>query len=104
TISGSRILHNSASDQGGGLYTDTDVSGDTVVTGSCIVGNSATAFFNNQVAMQTGSGNWWGVDSGPSGVGPGEGDSVSNHVDYSGFLTAPILDCYFYVYLPVALR
>ncbi|MGD8489771.1 MAG: hypothetical protein PVI68_12200, partial [Anaerolineae bacterium] len=104
TISGSRILHNSASDQGGGLYTDTDVSGDTVVTGSCIVGNSATAFFNNQVAMQTASGNWWGVDSGPSGVGPGEGDSVSNHVDYSGFLTAPILDCYFYVYLPVALR
>ncbi len=30
--------------------------------------------------------NWWGDPSGPSGFGPGTGDSVSNYVDYDPWL------------------
>ena len=37
--------------------------------------------------------NWWGAATGPSGVGPGDGDSVSANVDFSGFLSAAILGC-----------
>jgi parallel beta-helix repeat protein len=33
--------------------------------------------------------NWWGASDGPSGVGSGNGDAVSTHVDFSPFLTAP---------------
>jgi hypothetical protein len=40
--------------------------------------------------------NWWGSASGPSGAGPGFGDSVSTWVDYAPFLTAsvsgPVID------------
>ena len=32
--------------------------------------------------------NWWGSSDGPSGVGPGSGDAVSNYVDYTPFRTA----------------
>ena len=31
--------------------------------------------------------NWWGDNSGPSGVGPGTGDAVSANVDYNPWLT-----------------
>ncbi len=30
--------------------------------------------------------NWWGDDSGPSGVGPGTGDAVSDYVDFEPWL------------------
>jgi hypothetical protein len=33
--------------------------------------------------------NWWGDPSGPSGVGPGSGDEVSEWVDYEPWLTEP---------------
>lgn len=48
---------------------------------NCVIGNAA--------GVQNGTGsivpfeyNWWGDPSGPSGVGPGSGDSVSANVDY----------------------
>ncbi|MBU1261954.1 right-handed parallel beta-helix repeat-containing protein [bacterium] len=31
--------------------------------------------------------NWWGDASGPSGIGPGNGDMVSSYVDYNPWLT-----------------
>ena len=31
--------------------------------------------------------NWWGAADGPSGFGPGTGDSVSDHVDFTPWLT-----------------
>ncbi len=34
--------------------------------------------------------NWWGDASGPSGVGPGTGDEVSNYVAYDPWLTQPV--------------
>ena len=34
--------------------------------------------------------NWWGDSSGPGGVGPGTGDAVSDYVNFTPWLTAPI--------------
>lgn len=33
--------------------------------------------------------NWWGASNGPSGTGPGDGDSVSDNVSYNPWLTSP---------------
>lgn len=46
--------------------------------------------------------NWWGANDGPSGVGPGSGDAVSNYVDYEPWLrnitstSSPYGDVYIY--------
>ena len=90
TVTSSRILNNSATDNGGGLFNDEDTAGATDVTGSCIVGNSASSFYNNQPAGQITTGNWWGGTTGPNTPGA---DTVSGTVDVSGYLTAPILGC-----------
>ncbi|MFB0536151.1 MAG: hypothetical protein ACETWR_14340, partial [Anaerolineae bacterium] len=90
TVTGSRILYNTATTDGGALYNDRDIAGATSVTNSCIVGNSATSFLNNQPAQQTATGNWWGAWTGPNTPGA---DTVGGNVDTSGFLTAPILGC-----------
>ncbi len=68
-------------------------------TGNCVINNGAG------VANSTGIGvtfesNFWGASNGPSGAGPGSGDSVSADVDYVPWLdtpparcnTAPVLD------------
>ena len=89
-VTSSRILNNSATDNGGGLFNDEDTAGATDVTGSCIVGNSASSFYNNQPAGQITTGNWWGGTTGPNTPGA---DTVSGTVDVSGYLTAPILGC-----------
>ncbi|MCB0038547.1 MAG: VCBS repeat-containing protein [Caldilinea sp.] len=90
SMTNSRLLHNSAG-SGGGLY---QAGGSSLVTASCIVDNSdtAVAYIGGTVPI-TATANWWGYASGPSGAGPGVGDSVSNNVDFSGFLTASILGC-----------
>jgi fibronectin-binding autotransporter adhesin len=99
-VTGSRILSNTAAN-GGGVLSNTSFAGAVKVTGSCIAGNSDTSFHNAQSALQTAIYNWWGAASGPSGIGPGEGDSVSAGVDYGNFLTEPILGCGHHVYLPI---
>ncbi len=35
--------------------------------------------------------NWWGASDGPSGVGPGSGDSVSTNVDYDPWMTVSVV-------------
>jgi hypothetical protein len=102
-VTGCRILNNTAGD-GGGVFSHENQIDATKVTGSCIMGNSSTSFSNDEAAMQTATVNWWGSASGPSGVGPGTGDSVSANVDYGDFLTEPILGCQRYVYLPLVLK
>jgi hypothetical protein len=102
TVTGSRILNNWATINGGGLYNDENSNGATNVTGSCIVGNSDTSFFNNQqTAEQIATGNWWGAATGPNTP---SADTVGGNVDTSGYLTEPILGCGFYVYLPLVLK
>jgi parallel beta-helix repeat protein len=44
--------------------------------------------FNNPFdETMDGTCNWWGAANGPSGVGPGSGDKVSDHVTFSPWLT-----------------
>jgi uncharacterized repeat protein (TIGR01451 family) len=94
TVSNVQLLHNTASSTGGALYKCAS-SALITVTSSCLVGNSATSVYNNSSSLPSlsATGNWWGAANGPSGAGPGSGDSVSANVDYSDFLTESILGC-----------
>jgi hypothetical protein len=90
TVTSTRILNNSASISGGGVYSSRNFDGETDVTGSCIVGNSAMSFYNDEPAQQIATGNWWGAATGPNTPGA---DTVLGNVDVSDHLTAPILGC-----------
>ena len=96
TVSGSRILNNTATN-GGGVYNDRNAAGVTSVTDSCVVGNSATSFLNNQSPQQYAFGNWWGAATGPNTPGA---DTVGGNVATSGYLTKPILGCGVHRFLP----
>jgi hypothetical protein len=89
TVDGCRILNNTATSNGGGVYIMGTLSA-TSVTNSCIVDNSAMAFYNSATTQQTATGNWWGAPTGPNTPGA---DTVLGNVDVSGHLTSPILDC-----------
>jgi CSLREA domain-containing protein len=106
TVTGSRILYNTAAGDGGGVGNYRNVAGATSVTGSCIVGNSASSFVNTRTAQQTATGNWWGAATGPNTPGA---DTTSGNVNTSGFLAAPILGCPSgggsgVVYLPIVVK
>jgi CSLREA domain-containing protein len=92
-VTGSVLRDNTASDNGDAVYSVTSTTNATSVTNNCIMGNGDTAFFNSQSVWQNATSNWWGAPSGPSGVGPGTGDSVSASIDFSGWLTAPPAIC-----------
>ena len=97
-VMGSCILNNRATSNGGGLYNDENTLGATKVTGSSIVGNSAKSFFNNQAGQQIATGNWWGAPTGPNTDGA---DTFGGDMDASDHLTATIVGCLFFGYLPV---
>lgn len=59
TVDASTVSANTATTNGGGVYNNNNAVGATSVTGSCIVGNSASSFYNNQLPLQTATGNWW---------------------------------------------
>jgi hypothetical protein len=106
TVTGSRILYNTATGDGGGVGNYRNVAGATSVTSSCIVGNSASSFVNTQTAQQTATGNWWGAATGPNTP---DADTTDGNVDTSGFLAAPILGCpsgglSAEVYLPIVVK
>ena len=92
---------NTADFGGGGVFNNWDSNRATSVTGSCIVGNSAMSFFNNRITQQIATGNWWGAATGPNTPGA---DTYGGNVNVSGYLTAPILGCGPNVYLPLALK
>jgi uncharacterized repeat protein (TIGR01451 family) len=95
TVTGSRLLNNRASDEGGAVWDD--ASGGTVIMTSCIVGNSDPGVFNpgtsgNQTYAYPG--NWWGDVGGPGPVGPSVlGDTISNNVNFMPFSAVSILGC-----------
>jgi CSLREA domain-containing protein len=93
TMTNSTFLKNTSSGEGDAVFSAVGIINATSVTGSCIVDNGDTAIFNSQPASQDAAGNWWGDASGPSGAGPGSGDSVSTGVDFPGWLTAPPAIC-----------
>jgi hypothetical protein len=89
TITGSALLDNTADGDGDAVDSATDTENATSITNSCIAGNGNTAVFNERSASQNFTANWWGAASGPSGAGSGSGDSVSDNVDFSSWLTMP---------------
>ena len=63
-------------------------------SGNCLEGNASGVVHGggDDALFQD---NWWGAASGPSGVGPGSGDSVSSGVLFTPFLTSEPADCLF---------
>ncbi len=59
---------------------------------NCVVGNTLGVVNNTGVAVGF-ENNWWGATDGPSGAGPGSGDSVSADVDFTPWLTNPPAQC-----------
>ena len=87
-----------------------DTSAGTLITGNTIsncvdmgievFGTNVVANFNNIAGnpnfgvwssgpLVDAKANWWGHESGPSGVGPGTGDAISANVDYIPWSTTP---------------
>ncbi|VVB60562.1 Cell surface glycoprotein [uncultured archaeon] len=82
---GSAAYNNQILSNNIGIYVGDAYGGSSVATAYCneIVGNT-NGVINNAVAGPfIAECNWWGDCSGPSGVGSGTGDSVSNNVDYT---------------------
>ncbi|GIV84906.1 MAG: hypothetical protein KatS3mg052_1913 [Candidatus Roseilinea sp.] len=61
------------------------------LTRNAIVSNTA-GVYNQSTAQVLAECNWYGAASGPSGVGPGSGDSVSANVDYNPWLLSNALN------------
>ncbi|MEM9885875.1 MAG: right-handed parallel beta-helix repeat-containing protein [Bacteroidota bacterium] len=91
-----------------GAGTDVTVTDNTITDNTCGVtigfnaSDATTAIINNNDifdntlfgvnstnATVDATGNWWGDPSGPSGEGPGTGDTVSVNVVFCPWLTAP---------------
>lgn len=90
--SGNTISDNEITDNGDdGIYLDSDSSGNAIHFNN-IVGNSPYGVHNEAEEMVAAQNNWWGDASGPSGVGHGTGDAVSDNVEYSPWLNAPYPD------------
>jgi len=110
TFSQNLISHNELinNDVGIGCYwpphnctiLDNIIQGNTYSGIYCIEGSRVQIHFNN--IFQNSAGvhncggavlnatlNWWGSETGPSGVGAGSGDTVSENVSYSPWLTSP---------------
>ncbi|MEM7051594.1 MAG: IPTL-CTERM sorting domain-containing protein [Acidobacteriota bacterium] len=87
-VQSNRILNN-----GTGVFLEgAGSSFEAASDGNCL------AFNGTGVDNTTGAGtsfvdNWWGSPDGPSGVGPGAGDSVSSDVLFAPFLAAPPTGC-----------
>jgi len=94
-IQGASILNNHGN-QGAALYLWS--MSDALITDSCIANNRASgglavemgAFNSYYLAAPN---NWWGTEDGPSGAGPGSGDSIDEHVIYANFKTSMTEGC-----------
>lgn len=86
TIEHSNLHSNGAGTQGGGIYLT--AASDASAHNSCIVENSTpNAVHNAGTTARSFTTNWWGAADGPSGVGPGSGDAISNYITYTDFLS-----------------
>ena len=59
-----------------------------IINANNISGNSEYGI-NNSTYIINATSNWWGDPTGPGGVGSGNGDAVSDGVDYDPWLVAP---------------
>jgi hypothetical protein len=63
-------------------------SGGSTANNSCIMGNSDTALVHLTGGQMNATNTWWGAADGPSGAGPGSGDSVDTGVNFTPFQTS----------------
>ncbi len=89
-LSRTSLLSNTAG-IGGAAVADGDAA--LSISGGCIVYNSDTAVVSLNGVPIAAARNWWGAADGPAGNGPGNGDSVSGNVEYTGFAAAPPGGC-----------
>ncbi|MEM7479728.1 MAG: hypothetical protein AAF481_01025 [Acidobacteriota bacterium] len=75
-----------------GVELDAGATFEVASSSNCVVHN-ALGVENLGGAGTTFTDNWWGVSDGPSGVGPGNGDSVSADVVFDPFLVAAPAGC-----------
>lgn len=110
TITGNNITDNTADSLGGGIAlinASPDIDNCTISSNNgggvyCKDGSNPEIHYSN-ITNNIGYGvqnvdsnvivnakdNWWGDPNGPGGVGPGNGDEVSEWVDYDPWLTEP---------------
>ncbi|KKO18470.1 MAG: hypothetical protein BROFUL_02834, partial [Candidatus Brocadia fulgida] len=70
-----------------GVYAQS--SANPTVVNCNIHGNTSYGIYNATSSLTLAAAdNWWGHTSGPSGVGPGSGDAVSNSVDYTPWMAS----------------
>ena len=88
-IIGATISNNSAVSEGAGIY----VCGGSTLEAhfNNIIGNSEYGLANDGGGRVDATYNWWGDASGPSGFGPGDGDAVSDDVDFEPWLEAEVV-------------
>ena len=87
----SLLSSNHANGDGGALSNWPE--GEAELCGSCVEGNSGTAVLDWDPAVVEAEGNWWGACDGPSGEGPGSGDSVGAGVEYERWLRSRPVQC-----------
>jgi hypothetical protein len=80
---------------GGAIYNNGSLAS---IHNSCIVANTLNpetgrVIFSNGSTSLIATNNWWGEPDGPSGAGPGSGDSVSTNVVFNPFLTSALPGC-----------
>jgi len=75
-----------------GIHLQDTASFDTGSTGNCLVGNKGGVVneTGSQVVFES---NWWGRVDGPSGEGPGTGDTVGIDVDFEPWTTVVPARC-----------
>ncbi|HLO33472.1 MAG TPA: hypothetical protein VK249_30270 [Anaerolineales bacterium] len=95
TITGSVLRENNSAGVGDAIATGGPEGSSASLTSSCIVGNGDIAVFNDHQTRFDATGNWWGDLSGPTHwTNPtGTGDSVSDNIDFSGWLLEPPAIC-----------
>lgn len=88
--------------RGGALHAN---GGTVKILDSCLAGNTPNYAFGSEEPQFTSivqndsitpvefSSSWWGSASGPGGAAPGNGESVSNNVNFGLFRTSPPAGC-----------
>ena len=84
------LEQNTAGIDGGAVY-NRNAHGRTGI--GCIVDNSDTAVYNEGSEAYNARYIFWGSTNGPSGAGPGSGDTVSANVDYGSWYSSPFSRC-----------
>jgi hypothetical protein len=65
---------------------------DNALTLNNIRGNTTNGVRNTDIPTLDAKGNFWGASNGPSGAGPGSGDSVAGSVTFSPWLTSSVFN------------